>query len=147
MDLQNGRVATWAWAWPAGRVLLALLFLISGALKLGFHAPIAGAIASKGVPAADLVAWLVAAFEIAAAVMLAFKIRLFETALALAAWCLLTALMFHAFWAATGVDQQNQFTNFLKNIALVGAFLIVAADARRAAALAHPDRSSSDDRP
>ena len=129
-DIEN-RPDDWAWAWPTGRVLMALLFLVSGVLKLAFHDPIAGAIASKGVPLADVVAWAAALFEIAAALLLIFGVRLFETALALAAWCGLTALLFHQFWAATGMDQQNQFANFLKNVALVGALLIVARDARR----------------
>ena len=119
------------WAWPTGRVLIALLFLVSGGLKIAFHPPIAGAIASKGLPAADLVAWAAALFEIGAALLLVFGMRLFETALALAAWCTLTAVMFHQFWAATGMEQQNQFSNFLKNVALIGALLIVARDARR----------------
>ena len=125
-------VAGWyRWAWPTGRVLLALLFIVSGAAKFAFHAAIVGAIASKGVPAAEIVAWAVAIFEVAAGLALIFGVRLYEASLALAAWCLVTALMFHQFWAATGVEQQNQFANFLKNIALIGAFLIVAAEARR----------------
>ena len=126
------RADDWRWAWPIGRALIALLFLVSGVLKIAFHAPIVGAIAASGLPVAELGAWMAAAFEIAAALCLAFGVRLFATALALAVWCALTALFFHQFWAATGFEQQNQFSNFLKNIALIGALLIVARDARRA---------------
>ena len=130
-DYRNDRFDIWQWAWPTGRVLIAMLFLVSGGLKIAFHAAIAGAIASKGLPGADLVAWAAALFEISAALLLVFGVWLFETALALALWCALTAVMFHQFWAATGIEQQNQFSNFLKNVALLGALLIVARDARR----------------
>ena len=128
---RNDRFDTWQWAWPAGRVLIAILFLVSGGVKIVFHGAIAGAITYKGLPGADLVAWAAALFEIGAALLLMFGVRLFETALALALWCALTAVMFHKFWAANGIEQQNQFSNFLKNVALVGALLIVARDARR----------------
>ena len=127
------QTSLWRWAWPTGRVLIGLLFLVSGGLKFAFHGPIAGAIASKGVPLADVVAWAAAIFEVGAALLFIFGIRLFETALALAFWCALTALIFHQFWAATGMQQQAELSNFLKNIALIGALLIVARDARRTA--------------
>lgn len=122
--------ATWHWAWLTGRVLLAILFVVSGLLKLAFHAPIAGAIASKGLPAADALAWGVAVFEIVAAGMLVFGVRLVETTVALAAWCLVTGLMFHQFWAVQDpMAQQAELFNFLKNLALVGGLLIVARTA------------------
>lgn len=117
----------WNWMSISGRVLLAFLFLLSGLLKLAFHDPIAGAIASKGLPAADTIAWAVALFEVAAAVLLAFGVRLRETAIALALWCLVTGLMFHRFWAVQDpAAQQAELFNFLKNVALFGALLIVA---------------------
>ena len=124
------QTSPWQWAWPTGRALIGLLFLVSGGLKFAFHGAIAGAVTSKGVPLADLVAWVAAMFEVGAALLFIFGIRLFETALALAFWCALTALMFHQFWAATGMQQQAEFSNFLKNIALIGALLIVARNAR-----------------
>ena len=117
------------WAWPTGRVLMALLFLVSGLLKFAFALAIAGAIASKGLPGGLPLAYAIGAFEVIAAGLLIAGVRVFEVALALAAWSLLTALTFHQFWAATGMEQQNQMANFLKNIALVGGLLVIAYEA------------------
>ena len=124
----------WATAWPIGRILLSLLFLVSGLLKLAFHGPIAAAVAAKGLPAPDLAAWITGAFEIGAAVCVIAGFRLFEASLALGVWSLLTAGLFHDFWRASGIEQQMQLANFLKNVALFGAFLIVAHEARRRSA-------------
>ena len=132
------------WAWPVGRSLLALLFLVSGLLKLAFHGPIAAAIAAKGLPAPEVAAWVVAIFEVAGAICVITGFRLFEAALALGAWSLLTAVLFHDFWHATGMEQQMQFANFLKNVSLFGAFLIVAREARRSPARLPQDARAPD---
>jgi putative oxidoreductase len=105
---------------------MAILFLVSGLLKLAFHAPIAGAIASKGLPAADLAAWGSALLEIGAAGALIIGRQVRPAALILAGWSVLTAVMFHDFWAYQGMEQQMQMSNFLKNIALVGGLLVIA---------------------
>ncbi|QYE36362.1 DoxX family protein [Polymorphobacter sp. PAMC 29334] len=120
-----------AWAWPTGRILMALLFGISGLLKFAFHAPIAGAIASKGLPVPDLLAWGAALLECAGAAALVLGFRLRATAAVLAIWSLLTAILFHAFWAAQGMEQQTQLASFLKNIAIIGGLMVVAYAAPR----------------
>ncbi len=85
---------------------------MSGALKLVFHGAISGVIAAKGAPMSEVVALLVGAFEVGGAVLLSTNIRLVEVSLALGAWSLLTAMMFHDFWNTVGMDQQMQLANF-----------------------------------
>lgn len=51
---------------------------------------------------------------------------------AIASWILFvylipTSLIFHNFWAASEAEKQNQFVNFMKNLAIMGGLLILAA--------------------
>ena len=56
-------------------------------------------------------------------------IGLFPTlsALALAGFLILAAVLFHDFWAVPDEQQQDEMINFLKNVALAGAALAIAA--------------------
>jgi len=120
-----------------GRILLAFIFIMAGASKFGAIAGTAGYIASKGLPAPVMLAWLAAIFELVAglAILVGFKTKL--AAYALAAFCLVAGLIFH-------FDPSNQaeFISFMKNLAIAGGFLALAVsgpgnlsvDARRAKA-------------
>ena len=111
----------------AGRVLLGLLFLVSGLGKIGRFAGVAGFMASKGLPAADvlLVATIVLELAGGLALMAGWQTRV--AAWALLAFTAVAALVFHAFWAAEAPAFQNQLNHFLKNAAVMGGLLCVAA--------------------
>ncbi|MEZ5871777.1 MAG: DoxX family protein [Nitratireductor sp.] len=105
----------------AARILLAIIFILAGAMKFGGIEGTAGYIASVGLPAATLLAWLAAIFELVAgiAILVGFQTR--NTAYLLAAFCIFTAFVFH-FQPA----DQTQFIMFLKNLAMAGGFLALA---------------------
>ena len=105
----------------AARILLALIFILAGAMKFGGIEGTAGYIASVGLPAATLLAWLAAIFELVAgiAILVGFQTR--NVAYLLAAFCIFTGFVFH-FQPA----DQIQFTMFLKNLAMAGGFLALA---------------------
>ena len=105
-----------------GRVLLAAIFILSGVTKLSAVDGTIGYIASVGLPFADVIFYAVVALEIIGGLMLVagFKTRL--AAVALGAFSILTAVTFHADFA-----DQNQMIHFLKNLALAGGMLQVAA--------------------
>jgi putative oxidoreductase len=117
----------------AGRVLLALLFFVSGLGKLGAYAATQGYMASHGVPGALLP--LVIALELGGGMLIVAGLWTRAAALALAGFSILSALLFHANFA----DQMQQIM-LLKNFAIAGGFLLLAAngagawsvDARRA---------------
>ena len=119
----------------AGRSFLTAIFLISGLGKIGQYAGTQAYMASAGVPGQLLP--LVIALEVAGAlaIVLGWQTRL--TALALAGFSLLAALLFHA-----NFQEQIAMIMFLKNIAIAGGFLLLfvhgagpwSLDARRAAA-------------
>lgn len=103
-----------------GRVLLALLFIVSGVMKLTDIPATSGYMATVNLPTnlALPVAW----FEIIGGVMIIFGIFTRLTALAFAAFCLLTALLFHRETA-----DPVQAAAALKNIAIAGGFLCLFA--------------------
>ena len=125
-----------------GRVLLALMFVLSGFGKLGNIAGTAGYIASGGLPAATALAVLVGLFEVLAGLALAIGFKARWAALGLALFTLLASLLFHQFWAAPAGQQMVQQLMFMKNLAIAGGMFVVVAlgagplafDSRRAAA-------------
>jgi|HubBroStandDraft_1064217.scaffolds.fasta_scaffold12270_4 putative oxidoreductase len=105
----------------AGRVLLAVLFLLSGLGKLGAYSATVAYMASAGVPGALLP--LVIATELGGALAIIVGWRTRTVAFLLAGFSLLTALTFHRNFA----DQQ-QLINFLKNVSIAGGFLLLLAN-------------------
>lgn len=104
---------------PAARVLMSLLFLASGFGKLAAVGATQQYMAAHGVPAALL--WPAAALELAGGVLLVLGLWLRPLGLVLAAWCVLTAAIFH-----TAFSDQTQMVMFLKNMAMAGGFLLLA---------------------
>lgn len=110
-----------------GRVLLALMFLMSGFAKFGGLEGTAGYIASKGLPMAQVLAIGAAVLEFGAAAMLIVGWHARWAALALAAFTVLASLVFHNFWALPAEQQMMQQLMFMKNVAVVGGLLVVFA--------------------
>lgn len=104
---------------PVARILLGLLFLAAGLGKLGDVAGFGGYMASGGVPA--ILAWPVVLFEIiaGAALIIGFQTRI--AALGLAAFCVLSGLLYHF-----DLADQMQTTQLLKNLALAGGYLALS---------------------
>ena len=110
-----------------GRILLALMFVLSGFGKLTDIAGTAGFIASGGIPFASFVAVAVGSFELLAglALIVGFKAR--WAALALALFTVAASLVFHNFWAVPAEQQYMQQLLFMKNVSVAGGLLMVAA--------------------
>jgi putative oxidoreductase len=111
-----------------GRVLLTVLFLLSGLGKLGAYGATAGYMASAGVPGALLP--LVIAVEILGSVAIVLGWQTRTVALLLAGFTLATGVLFHNNFA-----DQVQMIMFLKNLSITGAFLILAANGAGALSL------------
>jgi len=103
-----------------GRLLLALLFLISGLGKLGAYSGTAAYMASQGVPGALLPVVIATEVLGAAAIIAGWQTRI--VALLLAGFTLLAAFVFHNNFA-----DQVQAIMFLKNVSIAGGFLLLAA--------------------
>ena len=111
--------------YPAGRALVGLLFVVSGINKILGFGGVAGYMASKGMPFASLLLVATIAVELGGglALMTGFQAR--WASLVLALFLVPVTLIFHAFWSAAPAEFQNQLNNFLKNVAILGAMLVI----------------------
>ena len=103
------------------RIFVGGFFLLAGVGKAADIAGTAGYMEMVGIP--GVLAWPATIFEIALglSLILGFQIRL--AALAGAAFCIITAVLFHNNFA-----DQTQMIMFLKNFSIAGAFLMFFAN-------------------
>jgi putative oxidoreductase len=105
-----------------GRLLIAFIFLFSGAGKVLAPAMTQGYIASADLPL-PLAAYLIAiAVEVGGGTLLVLGFQTRLVALVMAIFTLAAALGFHRDFA-----DQNQLVHFLKNISMAGGLLQVVA--------------------
>jgi putative oxidoreductase len=109
------------------RVLLALLFIISGYGKIGGFEGTAGYIASKGLPFPQLMAAGAIAVELGAGLLLLVGYKARWAAMALFLFMIPTTLIFHNFWSVPPDKAAMEQIGFLKNVSIMGGFLMVWA--------------------
>jgi putative oxidoreductase len=103
-----------------GRLMIALLFLISGANKLMDISGTDAMIRSVGLPGG--LALITGLFEIVAGLALVFGVATRFFAVLLAVFCLAAAFFFH-----NNFTDPMQAANLLKNIAIAGGLLCLTA--------------------
>ncbi len=105
----------------AGRILIAVLFLMAGIGKLGSgYDGTQAYMEAMGVP--EMLLPVVIALEIGGAILLIAGFWTRTSALALAAFTILSAVLFH--W---DFSDQMQQVMLLKNVAIAGGFLLLAS--------------------
>jgi putative oxidoreductase len=112
------------------RILLAAIFLISGVRKVMAFPIVAGMMSGKGFPFPEVFLAATIALEIVGGIMLVLNWNAKYAAWALAAFTLAAGSIFHGFWHVWTLPPpvfNNEFNHFLKNIAIVGGLLLVAA--------------------
>lgn len=105
-----------------GRVLLSVIFVLSGFGKLTAIAGTAGYFGSMGLPMPTVTAIVVGLIELLGglAILIGFQTRI--TAWVLAIFTVATGLVAHTGWA-----DQMQMISFMKNLATAGGFLVLAS--------------------
>ena len=110
----------------AGRILIALIFVLSGFGKItGFEGTV-GYIVSKGLPLPQLAAVGAVIVELGGGIMLVLGWKARWAAAAMFVFTALAALIFHNFWAVPADQAQNQMIHFMKNLCMAGGFLQLA---------------------
>ena len=110
----------------AGRILLAVIFILSGFDKITGYDGTAGYMATK-LPMVSILLPLTILVELGGGILLAIGYKARWAALALAGFTILAALVFHNFWAVEAAQKMGQQINFMKNIAIAGGMLMVFA--------------------
>ena len=106
----------------AGRLLIGLPFAMSGLGKLGAYGLTTEMIGAVGLPFPPLAFAVAVAAELGGGILLIAGFRTRLVAAALVLFSLATAVSFHSNFA-----DQNQMIHFMKNIAIIGGLLQVAA--------------------
>jgi putative oxidoreductase len=116
------------------RLLMALIFLVSGFMKFVNFQGMVGIAASAGLPA-PLVSIAVAGFlEIVCGLALLVGWRVHWASLALFIYLIPTTLFFHAAHLREPAQFQMQMTEVLKNLAIMGGLLKFYVDSASEAA-------------
>ena len=110
-----------------GRLLIAAIFLVAGFRKIFIWEGQVGYFTRLGFPAPEFFTVLAIVVEIGGALLLIAGWRSRWAAWLLIAFVVIATGMAHRFWEFDPAQQANQLNHFLKNVALVGGLLFVAA--------------------
>ncbi len=108
-----------------GRILIALIFILSGFSKIGGFAGTVGYIASKGLPLPQLAAIGAIIVELGGGILLVLGWKSRWAAAAMLLFTAAAAFIFHNFWTMPPDQAQNQMIHFMKNISMMGGLLYV----------------------
>lgn len=108
----------------AARILIAPIFIWGGWGKITDYAGSSGYMEAYGLPSILLPLAIIA--ELGGGLAILFGLFSRWAALALAGFCLVTALVFHTAWSGDG--GQMQLISFLKNLGLAGGLLLLFAN-------------------
>jgi len=103
------------------RILLVLLFFASGFGMMAAPSGVAGYMGSMGVPLPAVSVWIVILWKIIASIMVLIGFKTRWGALALALFCVAAPLLAH-----TNFADQNEMTQFFKDLAIAGGFLALS---------------------
>ena len=109
------------------RIAIAAVFIVFGIRKLMAVAGTAGYFAKLGLPMPEIVVWLVILIEVLGGILLIVGWQTRMAAWILAGFVVLATAAAHRYWEFDAPQYVAQLTNFMKNLAIVGGLLMVAA--------------------
>jgi putative oxidoreductase len=109
------------------RILLGGIFVVSGYGKLMGLSAFAASLAQKGVPFAPTMALIGAPVEFFGGLAIVLGIETRYAAALMVAFVIVATLISHRFWELQGAARQMQQTQFSKNIAIIGGFVLLFA--------------------
>jgi len=121
MSGQNDAVALF------GRIVMSMIFITSGFGKLMGFAETEHMIESKGVPLPEIAAVIAVLIELGGGLALLFGWKTRWAALAFVVFLVVITPIFHGFWAMEGAARHANEINFMKNLTILGGFLLLYA--------------------
>ena len=131
-----------------GRILFAVLFIVSGALQLYDLTATAKDIAEKlvipaaladyksqiealaGMPMPQILAITAGSVELLCGIMIALNIGVRFFAILLIFFVAAATFYYHDFWTQTGPEGRNNMVHALKNLSIIGALFMIAGYGR-----------------
>ena len=117
-----------------GRILMSAVFVVYGTLKFVDVSSILNSAGTKrfmeliasGAPAPTWLGYLIAAIELfgGLAILVGSKTR--WVAWAFVVWVIIATALGHPFWTMEGAARAANQANFYKNLAIMGAYLLLA---------------------
>lgn len=111
-----------------GRILISMIFVMSGVQKFMMFSMMTGVAAAKNLPMPAVAIGAAATIEVLGglAILAGFHTKL-------AAWVVFlflipTTVLFHNFWTMQGMERMDNQGHFMKNLAIMGGLLILAAN-------------------
>ena len=104
-----------------GRVLIALIFVLSGLGKIMNFDGTLGFMQSVGIPFTAFALVIVIAIELLGGIFLILGLKTKWVAGTLIIYTAIAALIFH-----TNFADQNQMAHFMKNLAIIGGLILIA---------------------
>lgn len=108
------------------RILMAVIFIISGFGKITGFAGTTAWMASMGLPFPAVLLVLATVVELGGGIALALGFQVRYSAALLALFTLAITPVFHAFWTAAPEAAEIQQLMFLKNLAMAGGLIHMA---------------------
>jgi putative oxidoreductase len=110
-----------------GRLLIAALFIVSGVWHIT-HFPVTAAYFNRiGTPSGEAFGVAAILIELGGGILLAIGWRKRLLAWFLAAFVVVATAFGHRFWEADPSRLFGELNNFLKNLAIIGGLLVLAA--------------------
>ncbi|MEX2114436.1 MAG: DoxX family protein [Pirellulales bacterium] len=138
------------WLAPIGRVLLALIFIMSAAGKLQDWQGTVQMMADRGLPAPDMLLSVAVGLELVGGALVVVGLYARWGALALLLFLVPVSVIMHNFWALPEDQARGQMINFMKNVSIAGGLVFLMAmgagplsiDALRERRFSKPSRTS-----
>jgi putative oxidoreductase len=109
------------------RIVMSVMFITSGIGKIVGFGPTVEHIADKGVPLPEIAAVIAILIELGGGLAVLFGWKTRWTALAYVAFLIVITPIFHNFWTMEGPARMANNINFMKNLTILGGFLLLYA--------------------
>ena len=110
-----------------GRILLAVMFVISGWGKITGFSGTVDSIAGKELPIPQVLAAIAIAIELGAGLAIVFGWKTRWAAVAMMVFLVVITPIFHAFWNVPADQATMQLINFMKNLSILGGMILLFA--------------------
>ena len=121
MNGQNDTVAL------IGRIAMSAIFITSGLTKLTGFSGTEHAIEAKGVPLPEIAAMIAVLIELGGGLAILFGWKTRWAAVAFVVFLVVITPIFHGFWRMEGAERASNHINFMKNLTILGGFLLLYA--------------------